>query len=118
MASKKKAADAAMAAEGNPEPAREVPQRAPPVTLDDHLARAYAARFRLEGSDSEDMALVVRRLSTGLPDDQNRRPPKAPFTRAALIAERDRLARVEDRCTVSRTHREVLDLAIAEMPDE
>lgn len=79
-------------------------QRVPPVTIEDHLSRAYAARFRLEGSESEDWPAVVIRLAN------------AGFTKPALQSRREALAPIECRCVVSLTQREALDAALALMP--
>lgn len=78
--------------------------RAPPVTLEDHLSRAYAARFRLDGSDSENPDVCAQRLAA------------AGIPKAQLTAQRNELRLVEGRCTVSKTHREVIDAALALMP--
>lgn len=84
--------------------AREPLNRAPPVTLEDHLSRFYAARFRLDGSDSEN------------PDDCAQRLATSGIPKAQLVAHRDTLAQVADRCIVSKTHRELIDAALALMP--
>ena len=83
---------------------REPLNRAPPTTIEDHLSRAYAAQFRLDGSDSESPDTCVQRLAS------------AGFPKAQLIVRRSELAAVEDRCIVSKTHREVIDAALALMP--
>lgn len=74
-----------------------------PVTIEDHLSAAYAARFRLAGWGSEDMADVITRFRG------------AGFTRPALEAARDRLLPVEGRCAVSRAHRSILDEVLGGM---
>ena len=90
--------------EGESGHARAPAPRAAPQTLEDHLARGYAARFQLDGSQSEAVELVVIRLAN------------AGFPRPKLEAERLRLAAVEARCIVSRTGREILELALSVMP--
>ncbi len=77
--------------------------RAEPKTLEDHLSRGYAARFKLDGSDSEPVDDVVKRL----------RGSKT-ISRAAMQAMRDRLVQVQDRCVVSLVHREMLDQVLSD----
>jgi hypothetical protein len=78
--------------------------REKPVTLEDHLSRAYAARYKLEGIDSETEAAVAGMLKgSGIPKGQ-------------LQAARDRCFAVQERCIVSRMQREFLDRVIAELP--
>lgn len=90
--------------DATPGGARMAKNRAEPVTLEDHLNRGYAARFMLDGSDSEDRGQVTGRLrASGIP-------------RAALVAKRDQLRAVESRCQVSLVQRELLDEALEGMP--
>jgi hypothetical protein len=78
--------------------------RAAPATLEDHMSRAYAARFQLDGADSEQFSDVVQRLA------------QAGIPKPRLQAERDRLAAVEARCVVSLTQRQTIDAALEQMP--
>ena len=77
--------------------------RAEPKTLEEHLARGYAARFALEGADSEKLPDCHTRLAkSGLP-------------RGKLEAEAARLRAVSVRCTVSLCNAELIEAALAEM---
>jgi hypothetical protein len=78
--------------------------RARPVTIEDHLSRAYAARYRLDGAESEDWGHVCHRLA------------QSGFTRPGIEKRRDELRAVSLRCVVSATHADALDEALAGMP--
>lgn len=95
-----------MAAEANPPTLRGRPPivRAAPETIEDHLSMAYAARYRLEGSESEDWGLVVKRLA------------KAGYTREKLKALHAEKAAVSLRCVVSQVHADALAEAMEDLP--
>ena len=72
--------------------------------LDALLLAAYPARHRLNGEpDTAWQEAVIALTQAGLARDD-------------LIAKRDALAAVENRCTVSKTQRQALDEALDQMP--
>lgn len=98
-------AAAAMQADANPPEMRgRAPiVRAEPKTIEDHLSRAYAARYRLDGNESEDWTVVIKRLA------------KSGISRAAVQTMRDQKAAVGLRCVVSQVQADALTDALNEM---
>jgi hypothetical protein len=65
---------------------------------------AYPARYRLNGAESPTWDTTVQTVVA------------SGVARADIVAKRDALAQVEDRCVVSKTQRTLLDDALALMP--